>query len=370
MTTPKRPQRQQLPTEAAEPGARTRARMVDVAKATGVSTVSVSNALSGAPGVSQETRARILEAAAALGFRPNQIASSLRRGQSKVFGLMVPDVSNPFSSELAAGVLRAAAAHDFAVFVSQSNPGEPPGESLGFLLDHQVAGLVISSLAEADRSLLGQLLEHEIPVVQLIRQASDGVTDFAGIDDAAAAREVVGHLVGLGHRNITVAIGPLSSTAQRDRLLGFREGLRDAGLDLADDCVVVGELTREGGYLAAESICETFPGLPDAVVCGNDMMAIGVIDALIDRGLRVPEDVAVTGFDDVSLASSRLVGLTTVRVPRRRLGAAAIGALISRIENPSSPLQTLLLPHTLMVRRTCGNSTWQSSRRSSNDSPG
>ena len=118
----------------------------------------------------------------------------------------------------------------------------------------------------------------------------------------------------------------------------------------------MGELTRVGGYDAADEICRRTVTPPQAFICGNDLMALGAIDALIDRGLRVPEDVAVVGFDDMSLASSRMVGLTTVRVPRRRLGAAAIDALLRRIEAPGAAASTVLPAAAhLVVRRTCGS---------------
>ena len=277
---------------------------------------------------------------------------------------MVPDIANPFSSELAAGVLRAASTAGYGVFVSQADPGSPPRESLDFLLEHQVAGLVLSSLVDEDRELLVELLRRKVPVVQVLRRVEDVATDFVGIDDVAAARLEVEHLLGLGRSDIGAVTGPQNSSAQRGRLEGYRSAFRATGLELPADRLAVGELTRVGGYDAAEEICRRRPSPPDGLVCGNDLMALGAIDALIDRGLEVPQDVAVAGFDDMSLASSRLVALTTVRVPRRRLGAAAVHALVRRIDGPTAAPTTVLLPHSLVVRRTCGSPPPRISRAS------
>jgi LacI family transcriptional regulator len=272
-----------------------------------------------------------------------------------VFGLTVPDLSNPFSSELAAGVLSAASSAGYGVFVSQADPGGPLERSLDLLLEHQVTGLVVSSLVDEDRELLIELLRRRIPVVQVIRRVEGVASDFIGIDDQAGARLEVEHLLRLGRTDIAVLAGPLNSSAQRARLAGYLAGLHGDGRSLPDERLAYGDLTRLGGYDATDEICRRAPEAPRAILCANDLMALGAIDALIDRGLRVPDDVAVVGFDDMSIASSRLIGLTTVRVPRRRLGAAAVDALRHRIAEPDAPPIEVLLPHSLVVRRTCGS---------------
>ena len=217
-----------------------------------------------------------------------------------------------------------------------------------------MAGLVLSSLVDQDHDLLMELLRRRVPVVQVIRRVEAIETDFVGIDDSAAAGAVIDHLAALGRTDVAVIPGPQNSSAQRNRLNGYRLALKRVGYRLPARRVAIGELTRVGGYDAADQICRRGKP-PQAMVFGNDLMALGAIDALIDRGLRVPEDVAVVGFDDMSLASSRLVGLTTVRVPRRRLGAAAVDALLRRIDAPATPPSTVLLPHSLIARRTCGS---------------
>ena len=252
-------------------------------------------------------------------------------------------------------MLGAAGASGYGVFVSQAEPGAPRGGSLDFLLEHQVAGLVLSSLVDQDHDLLVELVRRRVPVVQAIRRVEDVETDFVGIDDVRAAKDVIRHLIGLSRTDIAVIAGSQNSSAQRHRLEGFRAGLRRAGHPLRDERLAVAELTRVAGYDAADELCRRTSTPPAAIICGNDLMALGAIDALIDRGLRVPDDTAVIGFDDMSLASSRLVALTTVRVPRRRLGAAAVDALLRRIEAPGSAPGTVLLPHSLVVRRTCGS---------------
>ncbi|MHB8619080.1 MAG: LacI family DNA-binding transcriptional regulator, partial [Chloroflexota bacterium] len=173
-------------------------------------------------------------------------------------------------------------------------------------------------------------------------------------DDEAAGREVVEHLVKLGHRQIAVLPGPGASSASSGRMAGYRQALEAAGLDLPEERWLEGNLTRESGYAGAATLLEAGGPPPTAIVCGNDAMALGAIDAVIDRGWRVPEDVAVVGFDNMSFASSRLIGLTTIDQSLAGTGAVAAQLLLDRIENPRRPPQTIILPHHLVIRRTCG----------------
>lgn len=333
---------------------RKRVTLADVARHAGVSRAAASYVINGKPGVADATRERVLAVADELGFRPNRLARSLRQGHSKAIGLLLADVANPFYPELAAGVLDAAKALGYKVFLSHTgdDPRQQASEAYA-LLDHRCDGLIFTTLTSADRHLLEQLIRHGIPFVQLVRRVPGIVADFVGIDDGAGGRTAAEYLLTLGHRDIAVVAGPRQSSASRARAQGLCQALASHGITLPPERCTESSLTRDGGYTAARRLLEAARP-PQAIACGNDVIALGVIDALIDAGLGVPEDVAVIGYDDMSFASSRLLELTTIRQPRHEMGAEAARILANRVRYPDAPLSERILAHQLVPRRTCG----------------
>jgi len=251
----------------------------------------------------------------------------------------------------------AAARLGYQVFVSHtaSDPETQRREAQA-LRDHRCDGLIFTAVTRADRPLLDELIRYRTPIVQVERWVPGLRADYVGINNRAAGREVTAHLAALGHTEIAIIAGPETSTASRERYRGFREGIRDAGLSLRRTHVYVSELTREGGYRAAEHLLAVRPR-PTAVACGNDMIALGAIDAIIDRGLRIPADISIAGFDDMPFASSRLIGLTTVRQPLQRLGSTAVETLLSRLERPTGAPARIMPPSRAdrpqQLRRAC-----------------
>jgi LacI family transcriptional regulator len=333
---------------------RRRVTLADVARRAGVSRAAASYVINGKPGVGSATRERVLAIAEELGFRPNRLARGLRQGHSKAIGLLLADVSNPFYPEIAAGVLNAANALDYKVFLSHTGDDSRQQASETYaLLDHRCDGLIFTTLTSADRHLLEQLMRHGVPFVQMVRRVPGITADFVGIDDESGGRAAGEHLLTLGHRDIAMVLGPQQSSASRARAYGFSQALARRGITVPPQRQAESPLTREGGYRAARRLFSAAPG-PQAVACGNDVIALGVIDALMDVGLRVPGDVAVIGYDDMSFASSRLIELTTVRQPRHEMGAEAARLLVNRIQDPDAPPAERILPHQLVPRRTCG----------------
>ena len=331
-----------------------RVTLIDVARHAGVSTAAVSYVLNGRGGVGQETRQRVLRSAEELRFRPNLLATGLRQGRSKVLGLLLADIANPFYPEFASGVLAAASEYGYEVFLAHTGDQRSAQErEVRALLDHRCDGLVFTTLTAADRPLLDELLTARVPFVQAIRRVSGVAADFVGSNDESGAYEAVNHVLSLGYRDVALIVGPQVSSASHDRATGFRRALGEAGVEVTEDSYLECELSHHGGYRSCELLLSR-RGAPRAIACGNDVIALGVIDALMDAGLRVPRDVAVIGYDDMSFAASRLVELSTVRQPRRRIGAEAVRLLVERIENPTRPPTELVLPHGLVVRRTCG----------------
>lgn len=340
---------------AAVPSRRTRREgagrvtLAEVARRAGVSIATVSYVINGRAGVGEQTRAHVVEIAEQIGFRPNRLASGLRTGRSRVLGLILADITNPFYPEIAGGVIAAAGEAGYEVFLSH---GGLNGEDVRALCDHQAAALIFTSLTAGDGPLLADVVPAEVPIVQTVRRIAGLAADYVGIDDRAGAREAARHLVELGHRDVAVLAGPHESSASSDRTLGFDEVLAEAGIEPDDRRRVECQLTVESGYAGAERLLDGHRRPPQALLCGNDLIALGAIDALADHGLSVPDEVSVVGYDDIWFASSRLVRLTTVRQPRHEMGRTAVSLALDRLARAELEPREVILPHAFVRRGT------------------
>lgn len=335
-----------------------RATLADVAREAGVSTAAASYGLNGLPGVSDESCARILAAAETLGFRPNSLARSLRKGKSQVLGLLLADIANPYYSEMASGAIAAATRRNHQVFLMHTGLNEElHAGAVAALLQHQCAGLLFTSAVEAGRPTFEELFDLAVPYVQVVRRLASLPADFVGIDDRSAAWEIADHVLQRGRTRPVILNGPAVSSASQERLAGYRAALETRSVTLAHPELVDGELSSESGRNRASMVLEAGEALPDVLICGNDMIALGALGAVTEHGLRTPEDIAIVGFDNMTFASAPLLGLTTVEVPRQAMGQAATELLFERMIDPLLPPRSVILPHRLMVRRTCGSHT-------------
>lgn len=327
--------------------------LADVARRAGVSTATVSYVLNDRPGVSADRRVAVLEAARELGFRPNLMAKALRRGRTQVFGLLLGELSNPLYWDFAGSVIESAAEHDRRVLIAYAGDETKEGQ-VWALVDQQVDGVIVTTAVEADRPLLGELARRSVPVVLASRPLAGHPAPYVGIDQGAAARDLTRHLLALGHRSFGIIGGPRTSASIVIRLESYRETLAAAGVAPEPDWDREGAPTQAAGYAMAGDILRHPKRRPGALLCANDLLALGAIDAAADLGLRVPEDVAVVGFDDVPPAGARPIGLTSIAVPRLEMGRTAVRLLLEQIEQPELPPREILLPYQLVVRRTCG----------------
>jgi LacI family transcriptional regulator len=331
----------------------TRATLADVARRAGVSIATASYVMNERDGVGERTRAHVLQIAKEVGFRPNRLASGLRTGQSRVLGLVLADITNPFYPDLAGAVIAAAADAGYEVFLSHCGvDGRLDGDEVRALCDHQSAALIFTSLMMSDGPLIADVVPVGVPVVQTIRRVPGLDADFVGIDDRAGAREAATHLVDCGHSDVALLTGPSSSSASAERTQGFLEVLAEAGIEPGADRIVECRLTVASGYDGAQTLLAARSAPPRAVLCGNDLIALGAIDAFVDRGLSVPDDVSVVGYDDIWFASSRLVQLTTVRQPRDAIGRTAVSLALDRLADARIEPREVILPHELVVRHT------------------
>jgi LacI family transcriptional regulator len=325
-----------------------------VAREVGVSAATVSYVMNGRPGVSGETRARVLDAAERLGHTSSERAAQLRSQRTRVIGLVLTDLANPFYTEIAAGAIDAARRHGYEVFLAHTQEDPETLRSVTeAMVARQVDGVILTVLHHDDGDVVRTLRSAQIPFVQLSRRIDRVKADCVGIDDRAAAGELMRHVLGHGYRDVVTVVGPRGSSASAAREDGFLETAREAGIRIRDTARISTYLSEEGGYRAAERVLAG-KALPQALVCGSDAIALGAMAALRAHGLAVPGDVAVTGFDGLFPSATPLVELTTVEQPRREMAAQALDLLVGRIDGSGGSYQHVVRAHRLRLGATCG----------------
>jgi LacI family transcriptional regulator len=325
-----------------------------VARAAGVSPATVSYVMNGRPGVSEHERRRILALAQEMGHRPRGGTRLPSPRRTRVIGLVVPNVLNPMFPRWAHGVVERAAEAGQEVFLATTRDDPAALEAtVRALIARRVDGLVITSVARADTAALQLLRAAGVPYVQLAR-ASDLVPgDFVGVDDTTAAGEVMAHALGHGHHRVATVVGPRFSSASAARERGFLDAAAALGVGVPPEWRLSTSLDNAGGRSAARVLLDA-PEPPQLVACGSDELAIGVMELALERGLRVPGDLAVTGFDGLPHSRSALVGLTTIVQPQFRMAHTSFDLLQRRLADPARPPQRVVLPHELWLGRTCG----------------
>ena len=331
-----------------------RTRLTDLAEQAGVSTATVSRVLNGKQGVSGQTRQAVLAALDVLGYeRPEK----LRNRSVGLVGLIVPELNNPVFPAFAQYIESMLAARGYTVLLCTQSPGgTTEDEYVEMLLDHRVDGIVFVSGLHADttaaRDRYHLLRSRGVPIVLVNGYADDIDAPFISTDDAAAMELAVRHLVSLGHRSIGLAIGPDRFVPARRKVEAFhRELASQLGVSDAAPHIATTLFTVEGGQAAATELLSSGH---TAIVCGSDLMALGAIRAVRSRGLAVPADVSVVGFDDSPLIAFTDPPLTTVRQPALAMGEAAVDTLVAEIGGVRGPRTELLFHPDLVVRGSTG----------------
>ncbi|GAA1394253.1 LacI family DNA-binding transcriptional regulator [Luteococcus peritonei] len=328
-------------------------RLRDVAQRAGVSVRTVSNVVNDAPHVKETTRARVQEAITELGYRPNLSARQLKYGRSGFLTLAIPQIDSPYFAELAQQFTQAAAEHGFIALMDVTG-GQVDQERLVMsgMQSHMVDGVVFSPLGVKAADFADR--RDSTPMVLLGERAVPEGYDHVAIDSVEASRAVVSHLLQLGRRRIAVIGYEAFDGTASVRLQGFREAMQQAGVPVDEELVVgVTAYARAEGRQAMERLL-ALPEPPDAVFCFNDLMAIGALSACRAAGVRVPQDVAVAGFDDIAEASFTEPPLTTVRPDIATLTREAVRVLLSRIEDPDEggAARRVQVPWQLVVRES------------------
>ncbi|MBW7886257.1 MAG: LacI family DNA-binding transcriptional regulator [Caldilineaceae bacterium] len=322
----------------------------DVAALANVSIATVSRVLNGNATVSPELVLRVQAAVEKLSYQPNKLARSLRRNESATVGVLIPDSSNPFFAELAKGVEDACFSEGFNVVLCNTN--EDPAKAqvhLANLTEHRIAGFVVVSPDKLERRLQ-RLLDEAYLIVLADRPFPNLETDSVVADNYGGARRAVQHLLDLGHRRIGFVAGSATLGTVQERWRGVEEALRAAGLRPSPELIYnSGEYEPESGYAGAEVLLRQADP-PTAIFAFNDLMALGILHYTHVHGIRVPDELSVVGFDNISIAAFLVPGLTTVAQPRYELGRRAAQILLRRIEGNREPPSNLVLPTELVVR--------------------
>jgi LacI family transcriptional regulator len=323
----------------------------DVAARAGVSATTVSHVLNATRHVEPATAARVRDAVEQLRYRPNALAASMRGGPTRTVGIIVPDIANPYFADLARALEDAAFERGYNAFLCNSDADESKeARYLDALLRKQVDGVVLASAGHPSERLR-EVVAHGPPMVIMDRALDDIGISRVIVDNHEGGRLAAEYLIGLGHRRLGVIAGP-DVAPSAGRLSGFRAGLRAAGVPLPTRRIAKGDFRWGGAKTAMLELLRRDPTIT-AVFAENDVMAIEAMGAAQHTGLRVPADLSIVGFDDVSFSAAITPALTTVAQPVGMIASAAVDLLFERFRHPDAPSRQVVLPVSLIVRESC-----------------
>jgi LacI family repressor for deo operon, udp, cdd, tsx, nupC, and nupG len=337
----------------------------DVAEKSGVSIRTVSNVVNGYAPVAEATRVRVQATIDALGYRPNLMARSLKQGRSRVIALVVPELDVPYFAELTRLVIAEARAHGYTVIIDQTDGDElqerelviQNSRSLGF------DGVILSPVALSQSDLSSRATT--VPIVLLGERISSSGVDHVAIDNVAAAREATTHLISRGRRRIA-AIGDqpynTGETAQL-RTLGYRQAHEQAGIAIDETLIVPSNrFHRDNGARAMEGLLAR-EVRPDALFCYNDLLALGAMRVALTHGLRIPEDLAIVGFDNIEDGQYSTPTLTTIAPDKAEIARQAVSQLIARVESTdTNEPREIRAGYSLLVRESTAGAGFESTR--------
>ncbi|EGA66699.1 substrate-binding domain-containing protein [Vibrio brasiliensis] len=331
------------------------ATMKDIAKLAGVSTSTVSHVINKSRFVSEEISLRVNNAAQQLNYRPSALARSLKVNRTKTIGMLVTTSTNPFFGEVVKGVERSCYQQGYnLILCNTEGDNERMRESINTLLQKRVDGLILmcSSLEGERIDVFEQY--PDIPVVVMdwgpMLFTSDKIQDNSLRGGYLAAK----YLIESGHQQIGCITGPLVKHQAQMRYEGYKRALNEAGLDFNANWIIEADFECEGGYEAFNKMFAK-DSLPSSIFVCNDMMAMGVINAANEKGIRIPQDLSIIGYDDIHIAKFMSPSLTTIHQPKYRLGKAAVEALLNRLEKGAIDAQVVQLEPTLVERSTVLN---------------
>lgn len=332
----------------------TKVRLEDVAERLGISVSTVSRSLAGHPAISSETRSAVQAAAAAMGYRIPSQGRRARKSATKLIGVVVGALHNSFMTLLLSHLHDALQEFDFQItlMIDSMNDSE---NLLAFrpLIDGYLDGLIFAT-ATLDSPVVAEMQMRGVPMVLVVRSVDDVLVDTVEVDNVHAGALAVEHLYQLGHRRIGLVMGPQNTSTSRDRAKGALKWLQDVGIQPESVPLICCDYTSEAGYSSTMALLND-PAAVTAIVAGNDTIALGVLEAAMRQGVDVPGQLSIIGFDDMPLAGSPLVGLTSIRQPVESMARTAARRLVERIRaGGMGPPMRDVLPIQLVRRHTTG----------------
>ena len=331
-------------------------KLEDIAKLAGVSRSTVSRVVNGSPNVDPATRKRVEKVIQSTGYHPNMAARSLVSQRTNIIGLVIPKTTqafftDPYFPQLTQGVAFACNDHHLTLALFLVGNKEDEEEITPRIIRRgMLDGILVQTSKNMDR-LFDRLLASSMPYLALGRPLDEEVVNYIDVDNIRGAKQATRHLLDLGYQRIGMITGSSDSAAALDRSEGFRQALVKARRKVDPSLVSEGDFSEISGYEAMQKL---IPLRPDAIFAQSDIMAMGAIRAVQEAGLRVPQDVAFVGYDDLPIASVAPTNLTTVRQPITHFGIKAVEMLIDMLENGSKVANRMILGTELVVRETCG----------------
>jgi LacI family transcriptional regulator len=331
-----------------------KATIVEIARAVGVSKSTVSLVLKASPLVRQETRDRVVKAMDALGYVYNRGAANLRRARSNIVGMVINDLSNPFFAELAIGVERTLQDSGYIPFIANTAESvSRQADVVRSMREHGAAGIILSPALDTDARGIESLMTPPFPLILVIRRILGARVSLVASDNLAGAARVTRHLIGLDHQRIAYLGGVGHMVVRQDRLAGFTQAMTEARIGVNPAYVVETMPTKQGGFDGMNTLLSS-GNRPTAVVCFNDVVAIGAMLAAARHGLVVGRDIAITGFDDTAEARHVSPALTTLSVDAQGLGQRAAQMLLRQIVDGERRIESYVGEARLVVRESCG----------------
>lgn len=328
--------------------------IIDIARAAGVSQATAARALGGYGSVSAKAKEQVLAAADSLGYQRNELAASLVAGSTRTIGLVVGDIENPFFASVVRGLTDVVEVDGHTVLLANSDEDlDRERHSVDALCSRQVDGLVIATAAAGELSHLESAQRSGRPVVLIDRPAPESSFDTVTVENEAGAARALQHLIELGHTRVGIVTDEPDIASSAERLNGYRRAHREAGLELDESLIVEGGPGQEDGRRGALELLGR-SDRPTAIFTASNLATYGALAAIDELGLRVPDDVALVGFDDFPLAAVIDPPMTVVSQPVAQIGREAGRLLVERLAGEDRPPQRVELETELIVRRSCG----------------
>ncbi|MDF1995935.1 LacI family DNA-binding transcriptional regulator [Peribacillus frigoritolerans] len=329
-----------------------RVTLQQVAKHAGVSTSTASLIVRNNPRISEATRKKVLKSMHELGYVYDRIAANLRSQSSDTVGIIITDISNTFFSEFLIGVHDALDEVGYTVLLGTTFDSVAKQDHLlSTMMEHRVGGLILCPVSESSQDTIDRLNEIDTPMVLAVRELPGVNSDYVGIDYPEGARIAVDHLLGKGHKRIALLGGIKESSTWIERMEGYREALSRAGLEVDESLVIDSAPTREGGLEAVLKVLEN-PNPPTAIFCFSDLIAFGVMQGLMMKGITPGKDMDIVGFDNVPVAEIYHPPLTTISSFPRRIGKEAANLLYQQMEKIEREQQRIILNPELIIRES------------------